>query len=56
MSFFSSGKLRRLDLTGNIRLSHSVHAFKLLEYHVHGKPIVIIPSGLPSSVPYDDDP
>lgn len=52
----STRKLRRLDLTGNIRLSHSVHAFKLLEYHVHGKPIVIIPSGLPSSVPYDDDP
>ncbi|KAM0941958.1 putative leucine-rich repeat domain superfamily [Dioscorea sansibarensis] len=52
----STRKLWRLDLTGNVHLSHSVHASKLLEYHVHGQPIVIIPSELPSSVPYDDDP
>ncbi|KAJ0966560.1 hypothetical protein J5N97_023477 [Dioscorea zingiberensis] len=52
----SRRKLQRLDLTGNTHLCHAMHTSKLLEFHFHGKPIVIIPSGLASSAPYDDDP
>ncbi|XP_010940683.1 uncharacterized protein [Elaeis guineensis] len=52
----SKGKLERLDFTGNTQLCHSSYISVLLEFHCHGKPIVVIPSLRTTDAPYDDDP
>ncbi|TVU51446.1 hypothetical protein EJB05_02877 [Eragrostis curvula] len=47
--------LERVDLTGNMHLS-SANFPAFLEFKKHGKPILVVPSHLSTSVPYDDDP
>ncbi|KAF9610018.1 hypothetical protein IFM89_019658 [Coptis chinensis] len=52
----STGKLQRLDLTGNGGCYQPTHASMLAEFNVHGRPIVILPSVPVLVTPHDDDP
>ncbi|PKA48437.1 RAN GTPase-activating protein 1 [Apostasia shenzhenica] len=52
----SKGKLEQLDLTGNTSLCSSISKSIFSEFQFRGKPVVNLPSFVPSSSPYDDDP
>jgi hypothetical protein len=49
------GNLERVDLTGNMHLSGTIFP-SFLDFKKHGKPILVVPPHLCTSVPYDDDP
>ncbi|KAF3793524.1 hypothetical protein EJ110_NYTH03712 [Nymphaea thermarum] len=52
----SKGKLKRVDLTGNMHLFKSPVISDLDEFHHEGEPIVVLSLSLTSMTPHDDDP
>ncbi|XP_031484089.1 uncharacterized protein LOC116253424 isoform X2 [Nymphaea colorata] len=52
----SKGKLKRVDLTGNMHLFKSPVISVLDEFHHEGEPIVVLSLSLTSMTPHDDDP
>ncbi|KAJ4728379.1 Leucine-rich repeat, ribonuclease inhibitor subtype [Melia azedarach] len=52
----AKGHLKCLDLTGNNWEYQPSHISMLSEFQRNGRPILILPSSLPSDVPYDGDP